>query len=291
MGVIGFIGLGVMGRPMAANLVAAGHSVRGFSRTQSNRNAASALGVSAVGSVRAAAESADLVLTMLPDSPDVEAVALGSDGILASLPAGAGYIDMSSIAPTTTRVLSEKFTQRGHSVLDAPVSGGETSAREATLSIMVGGDASAFEKWEGILAVMGSTVVHVGASGAGQVVKAANQLVVAGHLQMLAEAIVFLEAQRVDVKVALSVIAKGLGGSTVIDRKAADVLSGNFEPGFRTELHHKDLGIVQKVAREAGVSLPITALVTQFVQSIITRGDGGLDHSSLIAFAREINAA
>lgn len=290
MSVIGFVGLGVMGRPMAANLVAAGHSVTGFSRSPSSRDAAAALGVPVVGSLKAAVESAELVITMLPDSPDVEAVALGTNGILASLPPGAGYIDMSTITPETARTIAARFTERGHSALDAPVSGGEAGAREAALSIMVGGDASAVEKWRDILAAMGSTVVHVGASGAGQVVKAANQLMVAGHLQMLAEAIVFLESQKADVGIALSVIAKGLGGSTVIDRKAAGVLEGNFNPGFRTELHHKDLGIVQNAARKAGVALPVTALVAQLVQSIVTRGDGGLDHSSLVTFAREINA-
>ena len=289
MTAIGFVGLGVMGRPMAANLIAAGHSVTGFSRSQRSRDTAAALGVPVVDSLKAAVESAELVITMLPDSPDVESVALGEDGVLTSLPAGAGYIDMSTITPETARALATAFSERGHSVLDAPVSGGEAVAREAALSVMVGGDASAFAQWQDVLAAMGSTVVHVGASGAGQVVKAANQLMVAGHLQMLAEAIVFLEAQKADVGVALSVIAKGLGGSTVIDRKAAGVLEGNFTPGFRTELHHKDLGIVQNAARKTGVSLPVTALVAQLVQSIITRGDGGLDHSSLVAFARDFN--
>lgn len=291
MSAIGFVGLGVMGRPMAANLVAAGHSVKGFSRSQPSRDAASALGVPVVDSLRSAVESADLVITMLPDSPDVEEVALGEDGILAWIPAGAGYIDMSSIKPETARAVASSFSSRGHSVLDAPVSGGEAGAREAALSIMVGGDASAAGKWHDVLAAMGHNVVHVGASGAGQVVKAANQLMVAGHLQMLAEAIVFLEAQKADVRLALSVIAKGLGGSTVIERKAASVLDGNFNPGFRMELHHKDLGIVQNAARNSGVSLPVTALVAQLVQAIVTRGDGALDHSSLVSFARGINTA
>lgn len=289
MTAIGFVGLGVMGRPMAANLVAAGHSVAAFSPSRRSRDTAAALGVPVVDSLKAAVEQAELVITMLPDSPDVQTAALGVDGILSSLPAGAGYIDMSTVTPETAHALATAFSQRGHSVLDAPVSGGEAGAREAALSIMVGGDASAFAQWQEVLAAMGSTVVHVGASGAGQVVKAANQLVVAGHLQMLAEAIVFLEAQKADVGVALSVIAKGLGGSTVIDRKAASVLEGNFAPGFRTELHHKDLGIVQNAARRTGVSLPVTALVAQLVQSIVTRGDGALDHSSLVAFARDLN--
>lgn len=289
MSVIGFIGLGVMGRPMAANLVKAGHDVRGFVRNESGRDAASALGITTVDSLAAAVTGADLVITMLPDSPDVEAVALGEAGILENIEPGAGYIDMSTITPGTARTVADRFRSEGHGVLDAPVSGGEAGAKEGVLSIMVGGDAADLDRWRDVLAAMGSTIVHVGDSGSGQVVKAANQLMVAGHLQMLAEAIVFLEAQGADVGTALSVIAKGLGGSTVIDRKATGILAENFQPGFRIELHHKDLGIVRDAARMTGTSLPVTALISQFVQSIVTRGDGGLDHSALVRFAREAN--
>ncbi|WP_416377493.1 NAD(P)-dependent oxidoreductase [Arthrobacter sp. JZ12] len=288
---IGFIGLGIMGRPMAANLVKAGHSVSAFSRSQESRNAASALGIPVVESVRAAVETADVVISMLPDSPDVEAVALGDEGILASLGPGAGYIDMSTISPAVARRIAAAFRDQGYSVLDAPVSGGEAGAKEGSLSIMVGGDQGDFERWHKELGAMGTTVVHVGESGAGQTVKAANQLVVAGHLQMLAEAVVFLEAQQADVGLALSVIARGLGGSTVIDRKTAGVLEDDYRPGFRAELHHKDLNIVNDAARTAGLSLPVTSLVSGLVQSIVERGDGGLDHSILVSSARNANAA
>lgn len=290
MSVIGFIGLGVMGLPMAANVAAAGHDVRGFARSESGRDAARALGITAVDSIQAAVDKADLVITMLPDSPDVEAVALGDDGILSHLADGAAYIDMSTITPESARTLAREFSDRGHGVLDAPVSGGEAAAKEGTLSIMVGGDAAELEKWRPVLDAMGRTLVHVGPAGSGQVVKAANQLMVAGHLQMLAEAIVFLEGQRADVETALSVIAKGLGGSTVIDRKVAGVLADDYRPGFRIELHHKDLGIVRDSARETGTALPVTALISQFVQSIVSRGDGSLDHSALVRLAREANA-
>ena len=289
MSVIGFIGLGVMGRPMAANLAAAGHDVRGYSRSRSGRDAVAALGVTAVDSIRAAVTGADLVITMLPDSPDVEAVTLGTDGVLAHIEPDAGYIDMSTITPETARTVADHFREKGHGALDAPVSGGEAGAQEGTLSIMVGGEQADLERWHEVLSAMGSTIVHVGDSGSGQVVKAANQLMVAGHLQMLAEAIVFLEAQGTDVETALSVIAKGLGGSTVIDRKVNGVLANNFRPGFRIELHHKDLGIVRDAARKTGTSLPVTALISQFVQSIVTRGDGALDHSALVRLAREAN--
>ncbi|MBG6238394.1 2-hydroxy-3-oxopropionate reductase [Mycetocola sp. CAN_C7] len=289
MTVIGFIGLGVMGRPMAANLVNAGHDVRGYARSESARAGLADLGITAVDSVAAAVAGAELVLTMLPDSPDVEAVVLGDDGVLASIEPGAGYIDMSTITPESARLVADRLREKGHAVLDAPVSGGEAGAQEGTLSIMVGGNAADLDRWRNVLSAMGGTIVHVGDSGSGQVVKAANQLMVAGHLQMLAEAIVFLEAQKTDVGTALSVIAKGLGGSTVIDRKVNGVLAENFRPGFRIELHHKDLGIVRDAARKTGTALPVTALISQFVQSLVTRGDGGLDHSALVTLAREAN--
>lgn len=290
MSVIGFIGLGVMGRPMAANLAAAGHDVRGFARSAAGREAASAAKVTAVDSIRSAVDEADVVITMLPDSPEVEAVALGDNGILTHLRDGGAYIDMSTITPEAARTVAEKFSERGHAALDAPVSGGEAAAKEGSLSIMVGGHATDLEKWRPVLEAMGRTIVHVGPAGSGQVVKAANQLMVAGHLQMLAEAIVFLEGQNADVETALSVIAKGLGGSTVIDRKVSGVLADDYRPGFRIELHHKDLGIVRDSARNTGTSLPVTALISQFVQSIVSRGDGALDHSALVRLAREANA-
>lgn len=289
MAVVGFVGLGVMGRPMAANLVRAGHEVRAFSRGAAGRESAADLGVPVVAGLAEAVRGADVVITMLPDTPDVRAVALGPDGVLEHLAPAAAYIDMSTIEPGAAREIAERFTQSGHDALDAPVSGGEAAARDGTLSIMVGGPADAAERWRDLLGVLGTTVVRVGEAGAGQVVKAANQLVVATHLQALAEAVVFLEAHDADVATALSVIARGLGGSTVIDRKADGVLAGDFRPGFRLELHHKDLGIVEGAARARGAVLPATAVVGRLVQSLVQRGDGGLDHSALVALARELN--
>lgn len=289
MSKIGFIGLGVMGSPMAARLVAAGHTVTGFSRSKASRRLAEIAGISTVDTLHDAVKDAELVITMLPDGPDVESVVLGANGILSSLPPSCDYIDMSTIAPDTARRLAERIHEQGHSMLDAPVSGGESGAKAGSLSIMVGGDSSTLERWRKILSSLGTTIVLVGDSGAGQVVKAANQLVVAGHLQMLAEAITFLEAQNADVGVAMSVIAKGLGGSTVIDRKTASVLEDNYAPGFRIELHHKDLGIVLAAARSTGAVVPVTALISQLIQSVVTRGDGALDHSALVKLAREFN--
>ncbi|MFI9486816.1 NAD(P)-dependent oxidoreductase [Promicromonospora sp. NPDC052451] len=289
MAVVGFVGLGVMGRPMAANLVRAGHEVRAFSRGAAGRERAAELGVPVVGGVAEAVRGADVVITMLPDTPDVQAVALGPDGVLDHLAPQGAYIDMSTIEPAGAREIAERFTAAGHDVLDAPVSGGEAGAREGALSIMVGGPADTVERWRDLLGAMGTTVVRVGDAGAGQVVKAANQLVVATHLQALAEAVVFLEAHDADVATGLSVIARGLGGSTVIDRKADGVLAGDFAPGFRLDLHHKDLGIVEGAARARGAVLPVTGLVGRLVQSLVQRGDGGLDHSALVALARELN--
>lgn len=289
MAVVGFVGLGVMGRPMAANLVRAGHEVRAFSRGAAGRERAAELGVPVVGGIGEAVRGADVVITMLPDTPDVRAVALGPDGVLDHLAPGGAYIDMSTIEPGAAREIAARFAAAGHDVLDAPVSGGEAGAREGTLSVMVGGPADVVERWRELLGAMGTTVVRVGDAGGGQVVKAANQLVVATHLQALAEAVVFLEAHDADVATGLSVIARGLGGSTVLDRKTAGVLAGDFAPGFRLDLHHKDLGIVEGAARARGAVLPVTGLVGRLVQSLVQRGDGGLDHSALVALARELN--
>ena len=289
MAVVGFVGLGVMGRPMAANLVRAGHEVRAYSRGTAGRESAAALGVPVVAGIAEAVQGAEVVITMLPDTPDVRAVALGPGGVLEHLAPSGAYIDMSTIEPGAAREIAERFATAGHDALDAPVSGGEAGAREGTLSIMIGGPAAAVERWQDLLGAMGTTVVRVGEAGGGQVVKAANQLVVATHLQALAEAVVFLEANDADVATGLAVIARGLGGSTVIDRKAESVLAGDFGPGFRLELHHKDLGIVEAAARARGAVLPVTALVGRLVQSLVQRGDGALDHSALVTLARELN--
>lgn len=284
---VAFIGLGIMGRPMAANLVAAGHVVRGYSRGETSRRRAEESGVPTAKTLTAALDGADVVVLVLPDTPDVVDVLEGH--VLHSLASGGTVIDMSTIEPGRTRDLHAACAERGLAMLDAPVSGGEAGAVEGSLSIMVGGDAEVLTAQRPLLEAMGRTIVHVGGPGAGQVVKAANQLMVAGHLQMLAEALAFLDAHGVDPVAALDVIGAGLAGSTVIQRKRDSVLAGNFEPGFRLALHHKDLGIVSRAAREEGVALPATALVAQLVQAMIARGDGGLDHSALVLLARTMN--
>ena len=205
----------------------------------------------------------------------------GENGIFTHAKSGALYIDMSAIRPDVAVRLADAGKDRGLRVLDAPVSGGEAGAVEGSLSVMVGGDAADFEAAAPVLAAVGKTVVHVGPSGAGQTVKAANQLIVAVNIQALSEAIVFLEAYGVDTDAALKVLGGGLAGSKVLDQKGQKMLDRNFAPGFRLELHNKDLGIVTAAAREAGVVTPLGAAVAQLVTAMVNQGDGGLDHSGL----------
>ncbi len=289
MTTVGFIGLGIMGGPMAANLVKAGFDVIGHNRTRDKVDALVAVGGRGADDVAGAVREADVVITMLPDSPDVESVATGTNGVFANAKQGTLYIDMSSIRPDVSVRVAKAGQERGVRVLDAPVSGGEVGAIEASLSIMVGGEAADFEAAKPLLEALGKTVVHVGPAGSGQTVKAANQLIVAGNIELVAEAIVFLEAYGVDMKAALEVLGGGLAGSTVLARKGASMLAREFTPGFRLQLHHKDLGIVQSAAREAGVVIPLGAVVGQLVAALVARGDGGLDHSGLLKLVQELS--
>jgi 2-hydroxy-3-oxopropionate reductase len=286
---IAFIGLGIMGLPMATNLVRAGHQVTGYNRSEPKRARLAEAGGTAAGSVGEAVRDAEVIITMLPDSPDVEAVVLGPGGVLESAGAGALLIDMSTISPGTARTVAERAAKAGLRALDAPVSGGEQGAVDGTLSIMVGGDAADFDAALPVLEVVGKTIVHVGPAGAGQTVKAANQLIVAGTLELVAEAIVFLEAHGVDTDAAVEVLAGGLAGNAILDRKASAMLRRDFAPGFRLALHHKDLGIVAAAAREAGVVLPLGSAVSQLVAALVARGDGALDHSGLLKLVQELS--
>ena len=279
---IGFIGLGVMGKPMAKNLIKAGHPLVVHSRSRGPVDELVASGATAAGSPAEVARLAPIVITMLPDSPDVEHAVMGAGGVLAHLRPGGLLIDMSTVHPRTARLIAREGEALGIDVLDAPVSGGEQGAVTGTLSIMVGGPVEAFARAGPVLSALGTTVVHVGPSGAGQIVKAANQMVVAGTLELLGEALIFLEAWDVDRELAVQVLAGGLAGSQVLDRKAAPMLARQFDPGFRIELHHKDLGIAMDAARQAGISLPVGALVAQLMGAARAQGLGELDHSALL---------
>jgi 2-hydroxy-3-oxopropionate reductase len=286
---IAFIGLGIMGAPMAGHLIDADHDVVGYNRSRPAVDKLVERGGRAASSVAEAVRDAEVVITMVPDSPDVEDVALGEDGIYAAAKPGTLHIDCSTIRPDVARALAAAGHDRGIRVVDAPVSGGEAGAKEGTLSIMVGGAAEDVEAARPYLDVVGGTVVHVGPAGAGQTVKAANQLIVAGNIELLAEALVFLEAHGVDTEAATEVLGGGLAGSTVLQRKAAGMRAREFAPGFRIDLHHKDLGIVTAAAREAGVTIPLGAHVAQLVGALRAMGHGDLDHSALLLLVEKLS--
>jgi len=286
---VAFIGLGIMGAPMAVNLVKAGFDVVGYNLHASKVQDLVDRGGRGAPDVANAVRDADAVITMVPDSPDVESVTGGPEGVFANARQGALYVDMSTIRPDVAVRVAQAGREAGLRVLDAPVSGGEAGAVEASLSIMVGGEAEDFAAARPVLDAVGKTIVHVGPAGSGQTVKAANQLMVAGNIQLLAEAIVFLRAYGVDTDAALEVLGGGLAGSTVLNRKGASMLAGEFEPGFRLALHHKDMGIVTSAARAAGVTIPLGAVVAQLVGAMVARGDGGLDHSGLLKLVEELS--
>ena len=289
MAKIGFIGLGIMGAPMAANLVKAGHEVTGYNRSSAKVERLAEAGGKPAASIAEATSGADVVITMLPASPEVREVVLEPGGVLESAASGTLLIDMSTIDPDTSIAVAEAGRAKGVDVLDAPVSGGEQGAVEGALSIMVGGDADAFERARPILESMGKTIVHVGAHGAGQTVKAANQLMVAGIISLVGEAMVLLDASGVDGERGLEVLAGGLAGNRILDRKSASMLAREFEPGFRIDLHHKDMGIALASARSAGVSLPVTGLVSQLVASARAQGHGSKDHSALLLVLEQLS--
>jgi 2-hydroxy-3-oxopropionate reductase len=279
---IGFIGLGIMGAPMAAHLVAVGHRVTGFDVQPPPVTALGRIGGRPAGSVAEAVRDAEVVITMLPNHPQVEEVVYGDGGILATARAGTLLIDMSTIRPQTSEAVARAAAVEQIRVLDAPVSGGEVGAKQATLSIMVGGAEAGFAAARPILDVLGKTVVHVGGHGAGQTVKAANQLVVAGVFGLVSEAIVLLEASGVDAKAGLDVLAGGLAANRILDLKRDSMIAREFAPGFRIDLHHKDMGIVLEAARQAGVALPLAGLTAQLVGAARAMGHGALDHSALL---------
>lgn len=289
MTAVGFIGPGVMGAPMIKNLVDAGHEVIALGRSDSSVRRIAASGATAATDIRDLASNASTVITMLPDSSDVEAVMFDDNGLAKLLTPSQLFVDMSTISPLVSRRIHENLNGADVPAVDAPVSGGEHAAVNGTLSVMAGGHKEAFDACEPLLASMATSVTYVGPPGSGQLTKAANQLIVAGNLQALAEAIVFLEGTGVELEAALDAISGGLAGSRVLDQKKHGFLTSSFEPGFRVSLHNKDLGIVLQTITEKQMALPIAALTAQLMASLNAQGGGSLDHSALLSLSRVLN--
>ena len=280
--IIGFIGLGVMGKPMARNLLKAGYALVVHNRSREPVEELAADGAKPAFSPAEVASGSELIITMLPDSPDVELVALGKGGLVEGVSQGDVYVDMSTIAPPVAVKVAEAMAGKGVRCLDAPVSGGDVGAQQGTLSIMVGGDEDLFNEVLPILEVMGKTIVLCGPSGAGQTVKACNQIQVALTLIGMAEALVLGAKAGVDPAIVVKVLSGGFAQSRVMDVRGPRIIRRVFEPGFRSRLHYKDLNIVRETARAYGISLPASALAHELFGAMQAQGWGDLDHSAVM---------
>jgi 2-hydroxy-3-oxopropionate reductase len=278
---IAFIGLGIMGRPMAANLLAAGYELTVHNRSRGAVDELVGQGARAADGPAAAAAEADVVITMLPDSPDVEEVVLGEGGVAEGIRSGSLFVDMSTIAPATARQVHAALAERGVEAVDAPVSGGEPAARDGQLAIMAGGSEEAVERARPILDVLGKATTHIGPPGAGQVAKAANQVVVALNIQAVAEALLLARRAGVDPARVREALLGGFAASRVLEVHGERMLEHAFDPGFRVALHRKDLAIAQQAGREQGAPLPATSLVAALFDALVAQGDGDRDHSAL----------
>lgn len=285
---IGFIGLGIMGKPMARNLMKAGHSLVVYDVRPEAMQPLVAEGAEAAESSRDVAARTDVVITMLPNSPHVREAILGPGGVAEGARPGMLVIDMSSIDPTVSREIGRELAGRGIRFLDAPVSGGEPKAIDGTLSIMVGGSAADFAEAEPILRCMGASVVRVGEVGAGNVTKLANQIIVALNIAAMSEALVLATKAGVDPELVYQAIRGGLAGSAVLDAKAPLVLDRQFKPGFRIELHIKDLANALAAGHSVGVPLPLTASVMEILQALKVDGMGDLDHGAIVRYFEKL---
>ena len=284
---VAFIGLGTMGIGMSLNILKAGHEVTVQNRTRQKEEAVAKEGANRAPSPREAAEGAEIIVTMVSDTPDVEAVVLGANGVIHGAPQGAIVIDMSTISPAATRQMADELGQKGIKMLDAPVSGGPEGAQNGTLAIMVGGDAADFKRALPILDAMGKTVTHVGPIGAGQITKAINQIIISGTYLTVAEGLTLGIKAGLDMQKVIQAISGGAASSWVLHNRGINVVNNTYPLGFRVKLHHKDLGIALDTARELDVTLPATALVAQIENGLIARGYGDDDVSAIGRSIRE----
>jgi 2-hydroxy-3-oxopropionate reductase len=285
---IGFIGLGIMGKPMARNLLKAGYSLIIYNRSRAAADELSKEGAERAGSSKEVAERSEVVITMLPDSPDVEIVYLGESGIFSGLKPGTLLIDMSSISPVVARRLAAQAEAAGCAMIDAPVSGGEAGAIGASLSIMIGGTEAAVERAMPIFRALGKNIVHVGGPGAGQVTKAANQMVVGTTIAIVAEALVLAAKAGVDPGKVRQALLGGFAQSKILEAHGQKMLDRNFQPGFRIRLHEKDMKIALATGSEYGVPLVVTGVVGQLMTAMKGLGKDELDHSALVNFVEEL---
>ena len=285
---IGFVGLGIMGRPMAKNLIKAGYSVTVFDVIGTNVEQVVTEGASAASSAKEVAANTSVVITMVPDSADSEAAIMGPNGVLEGASKGSVVIDMSSIAPGVSQKIADACESAGVEFLDAPVSGGEPKAIDGTLAIMVGGKKQVFNEHLDLLNSLGASVVLCGDYGAGNITKLANQIIVAANIEAVSEALVLSSKAGLDPNVVFQAIRGGLAGSTVLDAKAPMMIEGNFKAGFRIKLHQKDLHNAILTGKELGVPLPVTGLVQQMIGSLMNDGKGDLDHSAIANFIEDM---
>ena len=285
---IGFVGLGIMGRPMAKNLIKAGYSLTVYDMVGTAVEEVVNEGAVAAASAADVAEASSLTITMVPDSADSEAAILGPGGVLEGAASGSAVIDMSSIAPGMSQKIGTACDAAGVEFLDAPVSGGEPKAIDGTLAIMVGGPQVVFDKYQTIMEIMGGSVVLCGGYGAGNTTKLANQIIVAINIEAVSEALVLVAKAGLDPKVVYEAIKGGLAGSTVLDAKGTMMIEGNFDPGFRIRLHQKDLNNALITGADLGVPLPVTALVQQMIGSLMNDGKADSDHSAISNFIEEM---
>ena len=288
MAKIGFVGLGIMGGPMCRNLLKAGHSLTVYDLVPALIERAVGNGAATASSPREAAAAAEMVITMVPDGPEVEQAVLGAGGVLEGARPGATVIDMSSISPLVSQKVGAACAAKGVRFLDAPVSGGEPKAIDGTLAIMVGGDEAVFREMEPVLRSMGSSVTLTGPVGAGNVTKLANQIMVACNIAAMGEALVLATKAGLDPTVVFNAVKGGLAGSTVLNAKAPMVTARNFQPGFRIRLHQKDLRNALLAAESMKVGLPLTSLVQQMLMALMNEGKGDLDHSAIVTFIEEM---